>query len=531
MNDTYPEPVDDVTYNHNSPTGINNFNNTCNKDQPISFVIEQSGLRSLVENPDPDDVLRAVRKFAELSSGKDEAWLGIAISEIKKILKEANVTGSNEILKSTLSLKKKNLGDQCDQSTFLADTEPWQDPVNGNELINEIIIIINRFLILPDQADTAIALWVLFAWTHDVFSFSPLLNIQSPTKRCGKTTVLKILSRLVPKPLVTSNISTAALFRSIEHFKPTLIVDEVDTFFKFNEEINGVLNASHERDGSFVLRVEGDNHQLKKFCVWCPKILAGIGRRKDTLEDRSITIEMRRKLLEDTVEKLRLNNDDSFEQIRQKAARWAKDNKNELFEKCPQLPDELNDRAADNWTPLVAIADFIGGSLPDRARRASLKLSENGTTSEDDALGIILLGDIKRYFDSKNTDRISSEVLCIYLNEMEGKPWPEYKNGQHISKNQIARLLKPFDIKPKSIRTDDGKTPKGYLSEQFKDAFSRYCPAEASQNATAATDLKNKESSKNKTATVQGELRFKKDDCVNINSGVAGVADSSLLYD
>ena len=118
-----------------------------------------------------------------------------------------------------------------------------------------------------------------------------------------------------------------------------------------------------------------------------------------------------------------------------------------------------------------------------------------------------------------------------YLNEMEGKPWPEYKNGQHISKNQIARLLKPFDIKPKSIRTDDGKTPKGYLSEQFKDAFSRYCPAEASQNATAATDLKNKESSKNKTATVQGELRFKKDDCVNINSGVAGVADSSLLYD
>ena len=91
MNDTYPEPVDDVTYNHNSPTGINNFDNTCNKDQPISFVIEQSGLRSLVENPDPDDVLRAVRKFAELSSGKDEAWLGIAISEIKKILKEANV--------------------------------------------------------------------------------------------------------------------------------------------------------------------------------------------------------------------------------------------------------------------------------------------------------------------------------------------------------------------------------------------------------------------------------------------------------
>ena len=111
----------------------------------------------------------------------------------------------------------------------------------------------------------------------------------------------------------------------------------------------------------------------------------------------------------------------------------------------------MNDRAADNWGTLIALADLVGGDWPGKARNAALKFSGDETKVEDDALGIMLLYDIKSYFESNSTDRISSESLMSYLNEMEGKPWPEYKNGQHISKNQIARLLKPFDIKYEGV--------------------------------------------------------------------------------
>ncbi|SVD14790.1 uncharacterized protein METZ01_LOCUS367644, partial [marine metagenome] len=301
----------------------------------------------LDETATPDDLLLAINKFADLSSGKNETWRGIASSEITKILKKANVTGASEIIKNALSLKKQNLSDRYNKSSFLEDIEPWPSQVDGDQLLSKIEIIIIRFLVLPEQAETAIALWVLFSWCHDSFSVSPILNIQSPTMRCGKTTVLKILRRLVPKPLPTSNISTAGLFRSIEHFKSTLIVDEADTFLKVNEEINGVLNSGHEKDIAFVVRAEGDNHKPKKFCVWCPKIIAGIGRRKDTLEDRSITINMKRKLPGDKVEKFIPNNVDEFEQICQKASRWADDYQDKLFEASPVIPEELNDRAAD----------------------------------------------------------------------------------------------------------------------------------------------------------------------------------------
>lgn len=70
----------------------------------------------------------------------------------------------------------------------------------------------NKYLYLPDGADTALALWTIFTYGYKDFEFAPRLAILSPEPRCGKSTVLRVLECLVNEPANTSNISTAAIY-------------------------------------------------------------------------------------------------------------------------------------------------------------------------------------------------------------------------------------------------------------------------------------------------------------------------------
>ena len=129
------------------------------------------------------------------------------------------------------------------------DPEPWHDPVNGVSLLNELRCTFERFVVLPDHAAAAFALWVILTWAHDLFDISPYLAVTSPEKRCAKTLALELLGMLVRRPVPASNISPAALFRSVETYKPTLLIDEADTFARNDDSLRGILNSGHPRSG------------------------------------------------------------------------------------------------------------------------------------------------------------------------------------------------------------------------------------------------------------------------------------------
>src|SRR5262249_25407065 len=138
--------------------------------------------------------------------------------------------------------------------------------------------IFRRYIALPKGADIALALWVLHAWTHDAGDISPFMVLVSPTKRCGKTSVLILLQYLTPRSELASNISAAALFRYIEKEHPTLLIDEADSFVKDNEQLRGILNSGHTKTAAYVIRtveVNGD-HQPHRFSTWAPKAIAAI---------------------------------------------------------------------------------------------------------------------------------------------------------------------------------------------------------------------------------------------------------------
>ena len=254
--------------------------------------------------------------------------------------------------------------------------EPWEEPVNGAGLLDDLRTTFERYLILPEHGSITMALWVMHAHAIDAAYVSPFLMFSSPEMRCGKSTAMALLSRTAPRTAMASNITSAAVFRYIEAFRPTLLVDEADSFAIANEELRGILNSGHTRDTASVVRLTGDDHEPKDFSTWAPKAIASIGKLANTLRDRSIILPMQRKKAGEQVAKLRAREDSGeFLILRRKAKRWVADNIKTLTAAQSEIPDSLNDRAADNWEPLLAIADLAGGDWPEAARRAARALS------------------------------------------------------------------------------------------------------------------------------------------------------------
>src|SRR5262245_50042740 len=133
------------------------------------------------------------------------------------------------------------------QTIVLSDPEPWQDVVNLGKLLNSIVTVIRRYVIVSESAIVAIALWILHTYCHESADISPVLTINSPEKRCGKTNLLKLLAALCVRPLPASNVTAATIFRSVEAFHPTLLIDESDTFINGEAgELRGILNSGQD---------------------------------------------------------------------------------------------------------------------------------------------------------------------------------------------------------------------------------------------------------------------------------------------
>jgi putative DNA primase/helicase len=209
--------------------------------------------------------------------------------------------------------------------------------------------------------------------------------------------------------------------------------------------------------------------------------MAGIrvNRLPDTAVSRAIRIPLIRKRKTDKVERLReAHLQAELEPLRQQLMRWSMDHAQEISAADPVLPDELDGRAADNWSVLISVADAFGGEWPARARKAALKLELDGETP--DSVGEMLLADLQDLFAQRGADRLSSEEITCALVKLEGRPWAEWgKQRKPLSKNDLARLLRDFRIEPRSIRFNDGKTAKGYYREWFDDAWERYVPPQS----------------------------------------------------
>lgn len=373
-------------------------------------------------------------------------------------------------------LRTKTEDNSQGQAFAWDEVEPWGETVCGDSLLCRIVEMFHAFAILPTGAAEALSLWILNTYVFDCFFHLPILLIDSPEKRCGKTTVLSLLNQLCNRPLSTSNISMAAVFRTIDKWKPTLLIDEADTFLGRNDEMTGLINSGHTKTAAFTIRCTGEDNEPRPFSTWAPKVIAMIGEAPGTIIDRSVRVRLRRKLDNEVVKKIN-HQDGRFKKIQKQCARWAADNSVLLQRVVPKPLDTPNDRAADNWSPLLAIAAVVGGEWSNRARESARLLLDVAARAEPVTARIQLLMDIRQIYTICKKERLTSTEIVSHLNKLEGHPWAEWKNGGPMTVHQIAGLLKDFGIRPKTIRFGTS-TAKGYSYSAFKDAFTRYLPAE-----------------------------------------------------
>lgn len=368
------------------------------------------------------------------------------------------------------------------------NAQAWPEPVDGAELLDAIASAFARYVALPDGAATALALWVVFTHAHEAFDYSPLLTVTSPVKRSGKTRLFRVLSELTPNPIFASNATPPVIFRlggavddvqerlQRSHAPPrlTLLLDEGDTWLKLHSEMHGVLNSGHTRRGAFVMRMDGG--EPRPFSSWFPKAIALIDKKSSdvptTLLDRSIVIQMRRRRANEVVAVLRADKTiDELNLLRRQSARWGRDLFERLYDANPALP-AVDDRTADNWRPLLAIADIAGGHWPERARAACLLLA--GVEEESGEHRVLLLQDIRDVFerDSARPTRLPTSVLVNALRAIDDHPW------RTLDAFGLAQLLRGFGVRPRALWDDIGAgrkgTIRGYDFDDLKEAFDRY---------------------------------------------------------
>ena len=347
-------------------------------------------------------------------------------------------------------------------------------------LLDDVAAFQRRYVVMSDEQATAVALWTIHTHVVDALGITGYLAITSAEKQSGKTLLLELLELLVARPWLTGSVTAATLARKIHADRPTLLLDESDAAFngdrEYAETLRGVLNSGFKASGTYsrCVGATGTNLKVEDFNTFCPKAIAGIGQLPDTVADRSIPIRLKRRALSERVERKRERKIGAeAEPLRDRIAEWANVHEDNLSNLDLAPLDELGDRAADIWEPLLGIALLAGESWYSRARRAAVALSGRQAL-EDESTGVRLLSDIHAAFEAAGTDRLASETLVAALVDIEESPWPEW-HGKPLTKAALARLLKRFEIRPETIRVGE-TTPRGYLREWFEDVWTRYPP-------------------------------------------------------
>ncbi|WP_405912481.1 DUF3631 domain-containing protein [Streptomyces sp. NBC_00963] len=363
--------------------------------------------------------------------------------------------------------------------------------IDGAALLNQVEAFHRRFNAFPvEAAYVAVALWDAHAHLLDCFDATPRLAFLSPEPASGKSRALEIVETLVPYPMVAVNASASALFRAVSGLeaRPTILFDEIDTVFGpkagENEQLRGFLNAGHRRSGVMYRCVgDGSNQQVQEFPSFCAVAVAGLGSLPDTILTRSVIIRMRRRARNERVEPFRQRvHESEGHALRDQLALWANSVRERVDGAFPQMPDEITDRPADVWEPLLAVADAAGGDWPKRAREACVDLVNAAKVDDKGSVGIRLLTDLRdQVFNG--IDRLPTVAILDRLHSLDEAPWADM-GGRPLDPRGLSKMLREYmtgDNAPIAARNIKAGTSvmKGYYATDLHDAWQRYCPPPA----------------------------------------------------
>jgi Protein of unknown function (DUF3631) len=355
--------------------------------------------------------------------------------------------------------------------------------------------ILEEYLDMKPHEHTAAALWVLYTHIFDRFTISPRLALSSPVNGCGKTTALAVIEQLAFRPERMDNATPAVIYHLIDRLNGTVLVDEADNLgLRENSILRAVLNSGHRKGGNIRRVIRG---APKKFSTFTPMAIAAIGALPLPLMRRSIIVHMEKTAGVAHLKRFDTNDSETMRRINIVYGfirRWA--GAKPKLDLDPELPKDLRTRVADNWRPLVAIADSFGPYWGGVARETAVTFAH---AYHDEDVGVVLLSDLRDIFNRTSADRMTSIDLIATLLDIEESGWSEYRGARDdqaprkFTQGEMARLLRPFGVRPRSIwpltkRRQGTSSRKGYYRSQFESAWQRYCSTDGTtaQNSNLA---------------------------------------------
>ena len=416
-----------------------------------------------------------------------------------ELLREAGIRGAHGLVGEALRAGERVSaahegvqGGVQGRALDIEDPEPWPEGVDGATLLDDLAGLVRRYVIVPAGAADLIALWVAHTYAMDAWEHTGYLAIISATKRCGKTTLLRIIEALVYRALRADHVTAATLFRMVERVSPTLVVDELDRVAR-DSDVWVVLNTGHMRGGA-VPRCTGDDHEPRLFATFCPKVLAYVRGSKtdvpDTTEDRCIRITLLRRGRDEKCEQLRSRALDVMAQpLRRQLVRWAADHAEQLAAARPRVPEALDDRAADAWEPLFVVASVVGGRWSAVADGLAVTYSIERTLEEQDTPGLALLADLRELLDTgdlvPDEHGLAGEEMVRRLRELDGRPWRTWgRSGDGLTEAGLAYHLRPWARSGQ--RGPRGRRVRRYDPATIRDAADRYSPEQVRETRSPA---------------------------------------------
>src|SRR5262249_29834521 len=292
------------------------------------------------------------------------------------------------------------------------EVKPAEDPVDAAQLFAEIEARILQHVVMPKDFAFVVALWIGQSWIHHHGTYSPILGVTSAERDSGKSTLMGVISFLVRRSFLGVSVSAAALYRSIEKWSPTFVIDEADDAFADSPDLRSVINSGWTR-GQGIPRVDPETLEVRKFPTFCPKAIALKGKKMpDTMLSRTVFIEMKRRLKGEKADHFRHLDDAGFQGMRSQLARWAQNEREALGAALPGQPENFINRLASNWQLMFAIADSLGPEAGTRARTIAQRIV--GAVDMASA-GVALLQDIKMMFGASTLDYVATKIMIANL--------------------------------------------------------------------------------------------------------------------
>jgi hypothetical protein len=330
-----------------------------------------------------------------------------------------------------LALNKKTWNDLTELLQIGKGEEQWRDPddaaappASGNATdtvpnpCDLVYYTLEDYLHFKQQPHDLVAttLWALHTFVFDQFMITPRLALLSPVPGCGKSTLMDLLERLTYQAIKFDDATSAGLYHWIDTQRSTILFDELDNQnLTSNGSMKSVLNSGHKK-GGWKLTAG------KRFSTFAPAAFGAIGVLPLPLMQRSIVINMERAPRSANLKRFDLTNVDQmqdFSTIYRAVLQWSRQCELHLD---PDMPKVLHNRRADNWRVLIAIADACNHG--DKARDAAIAMSREHL-DEDPVVG--LLGDVRKIFDVRKVDRLTSADIVLDLHGLEEAMWSEWR--------------------------------------------------------------------------------------------------------